>query len=80
MEVPPYIRELSSNVAAVSMRMVVRGQSCFFHNDMCRKLFLSSEEANEMYAENKQASRDCLALCLVVVVVVGGGVVLFVFV
>ncbi|CAM9307648.1 unnamed protein product, partial [Sphacelaria rigidula] len=60
-EAPAYIRELSSKVAAVSMRVVVRGQSCFLHNDMCRKLFLSSEEANAMYAENRQ---DVWASCI----------------
>lgn len=36
------------------MRVVLRGQSCFYHNDMCRTLFMSSETANEIYAANKQ--------------------------
>ncbi|CAM9645297.1 unnamed protein product, partial [Laminaria digitata] len=53
-EAPPYIQELSSEFAAVSIRVVLRGQSCFYHNTMCEKLFLSSEAANEMYASNKQ--------------------------
>lgn len=57
-EAPPYIQELSSEFAAVSIRVVLRGQSCFYHNNMCQKLFLSSEAANEMYASNKQASRS----------------------
>lgn len=53
----PYIQELSSVFAAVSTRVVLRGQSCFYHNEMCRKLFMSSEDANQMYAANEQASR-----------------------
>lgn len=63
-EVPAYIRELLSKVAAVSMRVVVRGQSCFHHNDMCNTLFLSSEEANELYAANKQARGSFLSISL----------------
>lgn len=53
-EVPRYIQELESTVAAVSVRVVVRGQSCFYHNDVCSRLFLSSEGANDMYAANQQ--------------------------
>lgn len=53
-EAPPYVQELASKFAAVSMRVVLRGQSCFYHNGMCRKLFMSSEAANEMYTANKQ--------------------------
>ena len=58
----PYIQELSSDFAAVSMRVVLRGQSCFYHNDMCQELFLSSEDANQMYAANEQVGegRHCL--------------------
>lgn len=55
-EVPTYVRELASKIAAVSMRVVVRGQSCFYHNDMCEELFMSSEAANDMYATGKEVS------------------------
>lgn len=56
-EATPYIQELSSEFSAVSTRVVLRGQCCFYHNEMCRKLFLSSEAANDMYSTNKQARR-----------------------
>lgn len=58
-EAPPYIQELSSPFAAVSMRVVLRGQSCFYHNDMCTRLFLSTEEANELYSTNGKARSLC---------------------
>eukprot|EP00903_Cladosiphon_okamuranus_P010863 g10260.t1 len=53
-EAPPYIQELSSRFAAVSTRVVLRGQSTFFNNEMCARLFMSTEQANELYAYNKQ--------------------------
>lgn len=53
---PPYIQELLSQFAAVSTRVVLRGQSYFIHNEMCTRLFMSTEQANELYASNKQAS------------------------
>ncbi|CAN0336645.1 unnamed protein product [Hapterophycus canaliculatus] len=43
------------------MRVVLRGQSSFYHNDVCARLFLSTEEANELYAANKQ---DVWATCI----------------
>ncbi|CAN0107526.1 unnamed protein product, partial [Scytosiphon promiscuus] len=60
-EAPPYIQELASQFAAVSMRVVLRGQSSFYHNDVCARLFLSTDEANELYAANKQ---DVWATCI----------------
>lgn len=54
-EASPYIQELLSPFAAVSMRVVLRGQSCFYHNDVCARLFLSTEEANELYATKNKA-------------------------
>lgn len=62
-EAPPYIKDLESKFAAVSMRVVLRGQSCFYHNGICRKLFMSSEAANEMYAANKQVCGFCVPEC-----------------
>ena len=55
-EAPPYIQELLSQFAAVSTRVVLRGQSTFFHNEMCARLFMSTDQANELYASNMQAS------------------------
>lgn len=64
-EAPPYIQELlSQQFAAVSTRVVLRGQSTFSHNDMCARLFLSTEQANELYASNMQASEACAHTCL----------------
>lgn len=60
-EAPPYIRELSSQFAAVSTRVVLRGQSNFVHNEMCAHLFMSTEQANELYASNTQASKRARA-------------------
>ncbi|CAM9177087.1 unnamed protein product [Pylaiella littoralis] len=76
-EASPYIQELLSPFAAVSMRVVLRGQSCFYHNDVCARLFLSTEEANELYAtknkdvwasfihpDDHQAFFDCISMQL----------------
>eukprot|EP00752_Nemacystus_decipiens_P016274 g14553.t1 len=60
-EAPPYIQELLSRFAAVSTRVVLRGQSTFFHNEMCARLFMSTVQANELYASNKQ---DVWATCI----------------
>ena len=56
-EAPPFIQELLSQFAAVSTRVVLRGQSTFFHNEMCARLFMSTDQANELYASNTQASK-----------------------
>ncbi|CAB1116832.1 unnamed protein product [Ectocarpus sp. CCAP 1310/34] len=60
-ETPQYIQEMSSVFAAVSMRVVLRGQSSFHHNDVCGRLFLTTHEANEMYACDNQ---DVWATCI----------------
>lgn len=56
-ETPQYIQEMSSVFAAVSMRVVLRGQSSFHHNDLCGRLFLTTQEANEMYASDNQVPK-----------------------
>ncbi|CAN0533426.1 unnamed protein product, partial [Ectocarpus sp. 12 AP-2014] len=60
-ETPQYIQEMSSVFAAVSMRVVLRGQSSFHHNDVCGRLFLTTQEANEMYSSDNQ---DVWATCI----------------
>lgn len=53
-EASPYVQELWSEFAAVSMRVAVRGQSYFQNNKLCEDLFLSSEAANALYATKKR--------------------------